>query len=64
MDIKRLVFQTMWGNDEAENYFWQMVKHFAFDDIAKDAGVRYGDILLVDVDLYDAVQTRHIQWML
>jgi len=64
LDIKRLVFQTMWGNDEAENYFWQMVKHFAFDDIAKDAGVRYGDILLVDVDLYDAVQTRHIQWML
>jgi len=34
-----MVFTLPWGNDEAENYFWQLMQNKGFIELLEDEGL-------------------------
>ena len=38
-EICKRVFTLPWGNDEAENYFWQLMQNKGFIELLEDEGM-------------------------
>lgn len=58
-EICKLVFTLPWGNDEAENYFWQLMQNKGFIELLEDEGMMKGDILRIR-SFYEGVDDKYI----
>jgi len=54
-----MVFTLPWGNDEAENYFWQLMQNKGFIELLEDKGMMKGDILRIR-SVYEGVDDKYI----
>ena len=58
-EICKMVFTLPWGNDEAENYFWQLMQNKGFIELLEDEGMMKGDILRIR-SFYEGVDDKYI----
>ena len=58
-EICKMVFTLPWGNDEAENYFWQLMQNKGFIELLEDEGMMKGDILRIR-SFYEGVEDKYI----
>ena len=58
-EICKMVFTLPWGNDEAENYFWQLMQNKGFIELLEDKGMMKGDILRIR-SFYEGVDDKYI----
>jgi hypothetical protein len=61
--VIRAVYITMRGKEDGEQRFWEYLKKLGFLDQAEEAGVRYGDIIVIDPGNYRDTEERFVQWM-
>ena len=58
-EICKMVFTLPWGNDEAENYFWQLMQNKGFIELLEDEGMMKWDILRIR-SFYEGVDDKYI----
>lgn len=62
-DVIRAVYITMRGKEDGEQRFWEYLKKLGFLDQAEEAGIRYGDIIVINPGNYRDAEERFVQWM-
>lgn len=60
-DITKMVFTTMWWNDEAEMHFWKVMESRWSLQLLQDFGIRKWDILRVK-SFYEGLDDKFIQY--
>ena len=58
-EICKMVFTIPWGNDQAEQYFWQQMQSKGFLEILESEGVMKGDIFRIK-SYYEAFDDKYI----